>query len=30
MNDEDHRYEPMGSPLEVGLLNFLVDNGVPF
>lgn len=30
MNDEDHRYEPVGSPLEVGLLNFLVDNGVPF
>lgn len=28
MNDEDHRYEPQGSPIEVGMLNFLVDNGV--
>lgn len=28
MNDEDHRYEPCGSPLEKGMLNFLVDNGV--
>jgi len=27
MND-DHRYEPKGSPLEVGMLNFLIDNGV--
>jgi len=29
MNDEDHRYEPAGSPLEVALLNFMVDNGIP-
>lgn len=28
MNDEDHRYEPAGCPLEVAMLNFLVDNGV--
>ena len=29
MNDDDHRYEPAGAPLEVALLNFLIDNGVP-
>jgi hypothetical protein len=29
MNDEDHRYEAAGSPLEVALLNFMVDNGIP-
>jgi len=29
MNDEDHRYEPAGCPLEVALLNLMVDNGIP-
>jgi len=29
MNDDDHRYEPAGFPLEVALLNYLVDNGIP-
>jgi hypothetical protein len=29
MNDEDHRFEPAGSPLEVALLNLMVDNGIP-
>ncbi len=29
INDDDHRYEPAGCPLEVSMLNFLVDNGIP-
>ena len=29
MNDDDHRYEPDGAPLEVAMLNLLIDNGVP-
>lgn len=26
MNDKEFRYEPKGSPIEVGLINFLIDN----
>ena len=29
MGDDDHKYIPNGSPVEVGLLKFLIDNEVP-
>ena len=28
INDDDHRYEPSGGPIEVALLNFLIENGI--
>jgi hypothetical protein len=28
VNDDDHRYEPSGEPIEVAMLNFLIDNGI--
>jgi magnesium-transporting ATPase (P-type) len=29
MNDESTKYEAAGKPIEVGLVNFLVDNKIP-
>ena len=28
INDDDHRYEPIGSPIEVGMFNYLINNGL--
>lgn len=28
MNDKEFKYEPKGSPLEVGLIKFLIDNDI--
>jgi hypothetical protein len=29
MGDDDHKYIPAGSPVEVGLLKFLIENDLP-